>query len=90
MTPGTAILASLIAGVVATSGLASLRRHAGWGSGTPPHFACFAAGVLTAASLLQFIREYLALGPRAPLTLLLILVPLFWPQPARVCAAAAP
>lgn len=62
----TAIVASLFAGVVTTSGIYAIRRHAHWARRNAAYFACFAAGVLIAVSFLHIVPTAFAMTGSAP------------------------
>lgn len=61
----TAFAASVIAGVVTTSGIVAIRRFETWARQNATYFACFAAGVLIAVSFLKIIPTSLAMNPQA-------------------------
>jgi zinc and cadmium transporter len=65
-----AFAASALAALVTTAGIGVIRRYEGWGRRNTTYFACFAAGVLLAASFLHLVPKSFALAPRAPFYLL--------------------
>jgi len=66
----TALTTSLLAGLVTSSGIYTIRRFADWGQRNTAYFMCFAAGVLISASFLHMIPKSLSLNPEAPAWLL--------------------
>ena len=66
----TAFGASLLAAAVTATGIATIRRFAGWGERNTPYFMAFAAGVLIAASFLHIIPKAFTMNPDAPAWLL--------------------
>ena len=66
----TALTTSLLAGLVTSSGIYTIRRFADWGRRNTAYFMCFAAGVLISASFLHMIPKSLSLNPQAPAWLL--------------------
>jgi len=65
-----AFLASLIAGVVTTTGIFAIRRFEKWARQNVTYFACFAAGVLISVSFLHIVPTALAMNSQAPMYLL--------------------
>jgi zinc and cadmium transporter len=65
----TAGVASLIACAVTTSGIFAIRRYEVWARQNTTYFACFAAGVLIAVSLLHIVPESFSMSPQAPVFL---------------------
>lgn len=65
-----AFTASALAALVTTAGIGVIRRYEGWGRRNTAYFACFAAGVLLAASFLHLVPKSFSLAPRAPFYLL--------------------
>lgn len=66
----TALGTSLLAALVTSLGIYTIRRFAGWGQRNTTYFMCFAAGVLIAASFLHIIPKSFAMNPQAPIWLL--------------------
>lgn len=66
----TALGTSLLAAVVTSLGIYTIRRFAGWGQRNTAYFMCFAAGVLIAASFLHIIPKSFTMNPQAPIWLL--------------------
>jgi zinc transporter ZupT len=66
----TALAVSLLAAVVTSLGIFTIRRFADWGQRNTTYFICFAAGVLISASFLHMIPESFAMNPQAPMWLL--------------------
>jgi zinc and cadmium transporter len=62
----TAFAASVMAGVVTTSGILAIRRFENWARQNVTYFACFAAGVLIAVSFLNIIPTAFAMSSQAP------------------------
>jgi zinc transporter ZupT len=62
--------ASLLAAVVTTIGIYTIRHFEGWGRRNSTYFACFAAGVLISVSFLHIIPKSLGMNEQAPLYLL--------------------
>jgi zinc transporter ZupT len=67
---GFAILASLLAAGVTTTGLYVIRRFEAWGQRNTTYFSCFAAGVLITVSFLHIIPHALSMNEQAPVYLL--------------------
>lgn len=61
--------ASLVAGVVTTSGIIAIRRFEAWARQNITYFACFAAGVLITVSFLHIIPTSFAMSRQAPMLL---------------------
>ena len=66
----TALATSLVAALVTTLGIATIRRFTAWGQRNTAYFMCFAAGVLISASFLHIVPRSLAMTPQAPVWLL--------------------
>ena len=66
----TALGTSLLAAVVTSLGIYTIRRFADWGQRNTTYFMCFAAGVLIAASFLHIIPKSFTMNPQAPIWLL--------------------
>jgi zinc transporter ZupT len=66
----TALGTSLLAALVTSLGIYTIRRFAAWGQRNTTYFMCFAAGVLIAASFLHIIPKAFAMNPLAPAWLL--------------------
>jgi zinc transporter ZupT len=66
----TALAVSLLAAVVTSLGIFTIRRFADWGQRNTAYFMCFAAGVLIAAPFLQMIPKSFAMNPQGPMWLL--------------------
>jgi zinc and cadmium transporter len=66
-----AILASLLAALVTTLGLFTIRRFGTWGQHNATYFSCFAAGTLITVSFLHIIPHAFSMNEQAPLYLLL-------------------
>lgn len=68
MEPGfvTAIVMSLLAAGVTTSGIYVIRHFDVWARHNASYFACFAAGVLIAVSFLHVVPKSFAMSPQAP------------------------
>ena len=67
---GYAILASLLAAGVTTTGLYVIRRFRTWGQYNATYFSCFAAGVLISVAFLHIIPHAFHMNDQAPLYLL--------------------
>jgi zinc and cadmium transporter len=67
---GYAILASLLAAGVTTTGLFVIRRFGTWGHQNSTYFSCFAAGVLITVSFLHLIPHAFHMNEQAPVYLL--------------------
>lgn len=65
-----AFAASLLAGVVTTGGILAIRRFKAWAKENTTYFACFAAGVLIAASFMHIVPKAFAMNTQAPVYLL--------------------
>lgn len=65
-----ALVTSLLAAVVTSLGIYTIRRHTGWGQRNTTYFICFAAGVLIAASFLHIVPKSFTMNARAPIWLL--------------------
>lgn len=61
-----AFAASLIAGIVTTVGILSIRRFEAWARQNTTYFACFAAGVLIAVSFLYIVPKAFSMSEQAP------------------------
>jgi zinc transporter ZupT len=66
----TALGTSLLAALVTSLGIYTIRRFAAWGQRNTTYFMCFAAGVLIAASFLHIIPKSFTMNPQAPIWLL--------------------
>ena len=66
----TALATSLVAALVTTLGIYTIRRFADWGHRNTTYFMCFAAGVLISASFLHIIPKSFDMNPQAPVWLL--------------------
>lgn len=67
----TALTVSLLAAVVTSLGIFTIRRLADWGQRNTAYFMCFAAGVLIAASFLHMIPKSFTMNPQGPIWLLI-------------------
>ena len=63
---GIPFAASVLAGVVTTAGILSIRRFEAWARENTTYFACFAAGVLIAVSFLHIVPKSFAMNEKAP------------------------
>ncbi len=66
----TALATSMMAALVTSLGIYSIRRFADWGHRNTTYFICFAAGVLISASFLHIIPKSFSMNPQAPVWLL--------------------
>lgn len=66
----TPFFASILAGLVTTVGIASVRFFESWAQRQSIYFIAFAAGVLISVSLLHIVPESFSMAPRAPFYLL--------------------
>ena len=66
----TPFSASVLAACVTTAGIVVIRRFEPWGRRNTTYFACFAAGVLIAVSVLHLIPTAFAMSLQAPVYLL--------------------
>lgn len=66
----TALAISLLAALVTSIGIYTIRRFAGWGQRNTAYFMCFAAGVLISASFLHMIPKSFLLNAQGPAWLL--------------------
>jgi zinc transporter ZupT len=66
-----AILASLFAATVTTTGLFVIRRFETWGHNNTTYFSCFAAGALITVSFLHIIPHAFSMNEQAPVYLLM-------------------
>ena len=66
----TAFTTSLLAAIVTSLGIYTIRRFADWGQRNSAYFMHFAAGVLITASFLHMVPRALAMNPQAPIWLL--------------------
>jgi len=66
----TALITSLLAALVTSLGIYTIRRFADWGQRNTAYFMCFAAGVLISATFLHMIPKAFAMNPQAPAWLL--------------------
>lgn len=67
----TAFVTSLLAALVTTAGIFTIRYYVDWGQRNSSYFICFAAGVLISASFLHIIPKSISMNPSAPVYLLL-------------------
>lgn len=67
---GYAIVASLLAAGVTTTGLYVIRRFGTWGQHNATYFSCFAAGVLISVAFLHIIPHAFHMNGQAPVFLL--------------------
>ena len=58
--------ASLLAGIVTTAGIMSIRRFEAWTRANTAYFSCFAAGVLIAVSFLHIVPKSFSMNVHAP------------------------
>jgi zinc and cadmium transporter len=63
---GITVAASLLAGVVTTSGILTIRHFEDWAKQNTTYFACFAAGVLIAVSFMHIVPKSFAMNTQAP------------------------
>ncbi len=61
----TALATSIMAAIVTSSGIYTIRRFADWGKRNTSYFMCFAAGVLIAASFLHMIPKAFSMNLHA-------------------------
>ncbi|HSL38960.1 MAG TPA: ZIP family metal transporter [Desulforhopalus sp.] len=66
----TALATSILAALVTSSGIYTIRRYTAWGERNTTYFICFAAGVLISASFLHIIPKSLAMTSNGPAWLL--------------------
>jgi len=66
----TALATSLLAALVTSAGIYTIRRFADWGQRNTAYFMCFAAGVLIAAPFLHMIPKSFSMNAQAPMWLL--------------------
>lgn len=66
----TALASSLLAALVTSLGIGTIRRFADWGHRNTAYFMSFAAGVLISASFLHMIPKAFSLNPQGPVWLL--------------------
>lgn len=62
--------AILLAALVTTLGLFTIRRFEAWGQHNATYFSCFAAGALITVSFLHIIPHAFSMNEQAPLYLL--------------------
>ena len=67
----TALITSLLAAVVTTTGIYTIRNFIDWGQRNITYFICFAAGVLISASFLHMVPKAIAMNVNAPSYLLI-------------------
>jgi zinc transporter ZupT len=67
----TALVTSLLAALVTSAGIYTIRYYVDWGQRNSSYFICFAAGVLISASFLHIIPKSISMNPNAPVYLLL-------------------
>jgi zinc and cadmium transporter len=65
-----ALTTSLLAALVTSLGIFTIRRFSDWGQRNTTYFMCFASGVLIAASFLHIIPKSFSMNPQAPAWLL--------------------
>lgn len=65
-----ALAASVLAALVTSAGLYTIRHFAAWGRRNTIYFICFAAGVLISVSFLHIVPNSFLMNPRAPAYLL--------------------
>lgn len=66
----TASTTSILAAVVTSLGIHTIRRFSDWGQRHTTYFMCFAAGVLISASFLHIIPKSFSMTAKAPVWLL--------------------
>ncbi|MDX9785783.1 MAG: ZIP family metal transporter [Desulfobacterales bacterium] len=66
----TALVTSILAALVTSMGIYTIRRFTAWGERNTTYFMCFAAGVLISASFLHIIPKAFEIAPQAPVWLL--------------------
>lgn len=66
----TALATSLLAALVTSAGIYTIRRFTDWGQRNTAYFMCFAAGVLIAAPFLHMIPKSFTMNAQAPMWLL--------------------
>lgn len=66
----TALTTSLLAALLTSLGICTVRRFSDWANRNITYFMCFAAGVLISASFLHIIPQSIIMNPRAPIWLL--------------------
>lgn len=66
----TALATSIVAALVTSLGIYTIRRFTDWGHRNTTYFMCFAAGVLISASFLHIIPKSLSMNPQASVWLL--------------------
>ena len=66
----TALATSILAALVTSSGIYTIRCYTAWGERNTTYFICFAAGVLISASFLHIIPKSLAMTSDGPVWLL--------------------
>jgi len=66
----TALGTSMLAALVTSLGIYTIRRFADWGQRNTTYFMCFAAGVLISASFLHIIPKSFVMNPHSPVWLL--------------------
>lgn len=67
----TAFTTSILAALITSLGIFTVRRFSQWANRNITYFMCFAAGVLISASFLHIIPKSFAMNPQAPIWLLL-------------------
>ncbi|MGJ8606008.1 MAG: ZIP family metal transporter [Marivita sp.] len=65
-----ALWASLLAGLVTTAGVLTVRNFGDWGRHNAVYFACFAAGILIAVSFLHLMPKSITLSGQSPMFML--------------------
>ena len=66
----TALITSVLAALITSLGIYTIRRFAVWGHRNTTYFMCFASGVHISASFLHIIPKSLSMSPQAPVWLL--------------------
>ena len=66
----TALTTSVLAALITSLGIYTIRRFAVWGHRNTTYFMCFASGVLISASFLHIIPKSFSMSPQAPAWLL--------------------
>lgn len=67
----TAFLASILAALVTTAGIYTIKRFKSWGKKNVVYFSCFAAGVLISASFLYIVPKSFSMNKSASIYLLM-------------------
>ena len=61
-----ALAASMLAALITTAGIYTIRHYAAWGQRNSVYFMCFAAGVLVTAAFLHIIPTSFSMNAEAP------------------------